>query len=142
MAQFNRITIVGVGLIGASLAKTIKKRHISKQIIGYFRNKEKLNTALKKKIIDEGHMDLESAISRSELVILALPINQIINFMHKIKNGRNKKVLIIDVGSTKSSVVATAERLNLNFVGMAISLIDLLKDLFRIFGFHLDQVGR
>lgn len=117
MALFNRITIVGVGLIGASLAKTIKKKHISKKVIGYFRNKEKLKKALREKIVDEGHLDLDSAISKSELVVLALPINQILNFMHKIKKGQNKKVLTIDVGSTKSLVTAVADKLNLNFVG-------------------------
>ena len=117
MALFNRITIIGVGLIGASLAKAIKKKRLSKKVIGYFRNKEKLKKALRKKIVDEGHMDLKSSISESELVVLALPINQITNFMQKIKKRQNKKVLIIDVGSTKSSVVAAADRLNLNFVG-------------------------
>ncbi len=117
MAIFNKITIVGVGLIGASLAKAIRKKRIAKKIVGYFRNEKKLKKALSKRIVDSGSLDLEESISQSDLVILALPIRHIISFMKTIKKLKNNKTILIDVGSTKSKVVDVATKLNLNFVG-------------------------
>ncbi|NQU18584.1 prephenate dehydrogenase/arogenate dehydrogenase family protein, partial [bacterium] len=53
MSLFKQITVVGVGLIGGSLAKSIRKKRICKKIVGFFRNKEKLKRALKEKIVDD-----------------------------------------------------------------------------------------
>jgi prephenate dehydrogenase len=117
MALFNRITIIGVGLIGGSLAKALKKRHLCKKVIGHFRNKAKLQKALRAKIVDEGYLSLDQAILNSDLVVLALPINHIVSFMRKIQRIKNKRILTIDVGSTKSQVTAMADKLNLDFVG-------------------------
>jgi len=117
VAIFNKITIVGVGLIGASLAKAIRKKRTAKKIVGYFRNEKKLKKALNRRIVDSGSLDLEESISQSDLVILALPIKHIISFMKTIKKIKNNKTILIDVGSTKSKVVDTAAKLNLNFVG-------------------------
>ncbi|MFC1709387.1 prephenate dehydrogenase [Candidatus Omnitrophota bacterium] len=117
MALFNKIAIIGVGLIGGSLARAIKKRHVSKTVVGYFRNKNKLKKAVRNRLIDGGCSSIEESIKDSDLIILALPINQILNFMAKIKKIKKDNAIIIDVGSTKSNVVAAAQRLNLNFVG-------------------------
>ncbi|MBL7197139.1 MAG: prephenate dehydrogenase [Candidatus Omnitrophica bacterium] len=117
MVVFNRITIVGVGLIGGSLAKAIRKKHLCKKIIGFFRKKRKLNKAIKEKIVDEGYLDLKKSICKSDLIILALPINQIINFMAKVKRIQKANTILMDVGSTKSKVITAANKLNLNFVG-------------------------
>ncbi|NQU19416.1 prephenate dehydrogenase, partial [bacterium] len=57
------------------------------------------------------------SIQDSDLIILALPISQIINFMSKIKNISKSKSLIIDVGSTKLKIAKKADELKLNFVG-------------------------
>lgn len=117
MPLFNQITVIGLGLIGGSLAKAIRKNRLSNKIVGFFRNKEKLNRAIKEKLIDEGHLDLKRAICGSDLIILALPINQIIGFMLKINKMTKNRILIIDVGSTKLKITEVADRLKLNFVG-------------------------
>lgn len=117
MPLFNQITIIGVGLIGGSLAKSIKKNKLCNKVVGFFRNKEKLYKATKEKIIDEGYIDLKKSIYKSDLIILALPVNQIINFMLRIKKIAKHNTIIMDVGSTKSKIIKTADNLNLNFVG-------------------------
>ena len=117
MSLFKQITVVGVGLIGGSLAKSIRKNRICKKIVGFFRNKEKLKIALKEKIVDEGYLDLEKSIQDSDLIILALPITQIISFMSKIKKISKSKSLIMDIGSTKLKIAKKADKLKLNFVG-------------------------
>jgi len=117
MPLFNQTTIVGVGLIGGSLAKAIKKNKLSNKIVGFFRNTQKLNKAIREKIVDKGFLDIKESIRGSDLIVLALPINQIIKFMPKIKKNANKKTIIIDMGSTKVEVDKAARNLRLNFVG-------------------------
>ena len=117
MSLFKQITVVGVGLIGGSLAKSIRKKRICKKIVGFFRNKEKLKRALKEKIVDDGYLDLKKSIQDSDLIILALPITQIISFMSKIKKISKSKSLITDIGSTKLKITKKADKLKLNFVG-------------------------
>jgi len=117
MSLFKQITVVGVGLIGGSLAKSIRKKRICKKIVGFFRNKEKLKRALKEKIVDDGYLDLKKSIQNSDLIILALPISQIISFMSKIKKISKNTSLIIDIGSTKLAIAKKADKLKLNFVG-------------------------
>lgn len=117
MPLFNRVTVIGVGLIGGSLAKSIRKNCLSKKIVGFFRNRERSNRAIKEKIVDEGYLDLKRAVCGSDLIILALPINKIIGFMPKIKKITKNKILIIDAGSTKLKITETADKLKINFVG-------------------------
>jgi len=114
MTQFKQISIIGVGLIGGSLAKAIKKEHLANKVVGFFRSREKLNKALKYKIVDAGFLDIETTIKDSDLIILASPVNQILNELGIIKD---KNVLVIDVGSSKSLIVKKAAKLGLNFIG-------------------------
>ncbi|MDD5291883.1 MAG: prephenate dehydrogenase [Candidatus Omnitrophica bacterium] len=115
--MFNRITIIGVGLIGGSLAKDIKKKKLCNKLAGFFRNKHKLNKAIREKIVDIGCSDLKESIKNSDLVILALPINHIIRTMFEIKKIADSKTIIMDVGSTKNKIAQVADKLGLNFVG-------------------------
>lgn len=117
MPLFDQVTIVGVGLIGGSLAKAIKEKRIAKRIVGFFRSEKKLKRAIKEKIVDRGFLNLRDSIENSELIILALPVNQIIRFLPQIKKISKNNVILTDAGSTKSIIVSVAEKLNLNFVG-------------------------
>ncbi|MDD5005659.1 MAG: prephenate dehydrogenase [Candidatus Omnitrophica bacterium] len=118
MPLFNQISIIGVGLIGGSLAKSIKRKKLCNKIVGFFRNKTKLNKAVKDRIVDEASLDLRKSIKNSDLIILALPISQIINFLSQIKKiSKDKKVIIMDAGSTKLKITQAADKLKLDFVG-------------------------
>jgi prephenate dehydrogenase len=115
--MFDRITIIGVGLIGGSLARAIRNKKLCRTIVGYFRSKDKLKKALRNKIVDEGYLDFNKSIEKCDLIVFSLPINQIINFMSKIKNPKNCHFIAIDVGSSKYQVTKAADKLKLNFVG-------------------------
>lgn len=118
MPLFNRITIIGVGLIGGSLAKAIKRKKLCNKIVGFFRNKTKLSKAVRERIVDEASIDLKKSIKNSDLIILALPIDEIIKFLQQIKKiSKDKKVIIMDAGSTKLKITQAADKLKLNFVG-------------------------
>ncbi|MDD5618716.1 MAG: prephenate dehydrogenase/arogenate dehydrogenase family protein, partial [Candidatus Omnitrophica bacterium] len=118
MPLFNQISIIGVGLIGGSLAKAIKRKKLCNKIVGFFRNKTKLSKAARERIVDEASLDLKKSIKNSDLIILALPIDEIIKFLWQIKKiSKDKKVIIMDAGSTKLKITQAADKLKLNFVG-------------------------
>ena len=73
MRLFNKVAIIGVGLIGGSIGLAIKKKKLAREIIGFSRHKEILSLARKIKAIDRGVHDL-SVIKEVDLVILATPV--------------------------------------------------------------------
>lgn len=117
MALFNQITIIGVGLIGGSLAKAIRTNRVAKKIVGFFRNEQKRKWALRTRLVDEGYLSLEESIENSDLIILALPVKHIIQDLSKLHKVVPANTMIIDIGSTKASIVATADKQRLNFLG-------------------------
>lgn len=117
MALFHQVSIIGVGLMGGSAAKAIRKKRLARKIVGFFRNKQKQKRALSSGIVDEGFFSLKESVKNSDLIILAVPIHHIIRFMAKLKNIADKNAVIIDMGSEKSSVTKAAQQFRLNFVG-------------------------
>lgn len=117
MSQFKQVSIIGIGLIGGSIAKAIKKNMISESVVGFFRKESRLKKAVKNKIIDKGFLNLEKAVEESDLIIIALPISKILEFLPKIANAAQTNAIITDVGSIKSKITSLANRLNCNFVG-------------------------
>jgi prephenate dehydrogenase len=97
------VTIIGVGLIGGSLAIALREKGIANYIIGVDNNIKHAETALKMKLVDE-IKSLEDAISDSELIILAIPVDAgekvLPNVLDVIKNQT-----VIDVGSTKERII-------------------------------------
>ncbi len=97
------VTIIGIGLIGGSLAITLKENGFAETIIGVDKNEESINKALRRKIIDETY-GMEEAISRAQLVIVAVPVDAMIKILPNILDAVTNQV-VIDVGSTKEIVL-------------------------------------
>lgn len=116
MKLFNKVAIVGVGLIGGSLGLCIKKKRLTKQVIGISRHRKTINLAKKKGAIDYGYLNI-SAVSEADLVILSSPVNSITRIGLKIKSLVKPDALIIDTGSTKRKIVKTLQNALPNFVG-------------------------
>ncbi|MGD9015505.1 MAG: prephenate dehydrogenase/arogenate dehydrogenase family protein [Candidatus Omnitrophota bacterium] len=116
MRLFNQVAIIGVGLIGGSIGLGIKKKRLAKQVVGISRHKSTINLAKKRGAIDIGSLDI-SAIKKADLVILAAPVNSIIQLGVKIRGLIKPGTLVTDTGSTKKSVVKILEKALPNFVG-------------------------
>ncbi len=97
------IGIIGLGLMGGSLAKAVKKYSIAKKIYGYANNKKDKKDILELNLVDE-LVDLEELKEKSDVIILAIPVDAIIEMFPKLLNI-NKKTTIIDMGSTKEYIV-------------------------------------
>ncbi|MGX6979445.1 prephenate dehydrogenase [Vagococcus elongatus] len=106
-----KVLIVGMGLIGGSIALAIRQAHPEVKIIGMDTNEDSLTLALQKKAIDEKKDDFSEAVIQSDVVFLCTPVRATIEFLNKISSLNLKKPLIItDVGSTKLEISAHAEK--------------------------------
>jgi prephenate dehydrogenase len=108
--MMNKICIIGVGLIGGSFAIGLKKSAQVKTIVGFGRNISSLAKAKKLGVIDEYTLDIAQALSATDLVLIATPVNSFKAILEMIKPHISKHIIITDVGSTKASVVNTAKQ--------------------------------
>ena len=105
------IYIAGLGLIGASMALGIKRDHPDYEILGYNRSQASRDIALERGMIDRATDDFASFAPLADIIILTLPIQQTLAFIKKLATLNLKEgALVSDAGSTKSAIVATAEK--------------------------------
>ena len=105
------IYIAGLGLIGASMALGIKRDHPDYEILGYNRSQAPRDIALDRGMIDRATDDFASFAPLADIIILTLPIQQTLTFIEKLASLDLKEgVIISDAGSTKSTIVSTAEK--------------------------------
>lgn len=116
MRLFNRVAIVGVGLIGGSLGLALKKKRLAGEIIGIGHRQKSIDQALRVGAVDEGYIELDK-IRDADLIILSAPVKEIIDILPKLKNLITKDCLIIDAGSTKSEIIKIAGKHKLRFIG-------------------------
>ena len=98
--MFDNVTIVGVGLIGGSLALALKEQGFAKKIIGVGRSEASLNKAIELGIIDEA-LPLEEAVKQSDFIYVAIPVDVTIPTIIQIMGMVNDKQIVADAGSTK-----------------------------------------
>jgi len=117
--MFKRVGIIGVGLMGGSFSLAYKKRFPSSWVVGFARNKNSYKRLKRLKIVDEATEDLKTLVRESELVVLALPVKKIEEYLLKIEPFVQKKTIVVDLGSTKENIEKVAQGLNYskNFVG-------------------------
>ncbi|WP_028986698.1 prephenate dehydrogenase [Thermicanus aegyptius] len=116
-----KISVIGLGLIGGSLAVCLKKNPEA-EVWGYDREERRLTKGLELGIIDRAAASLEEAVEGADLVVLATPIATIQELLKTLSGYSLKPGMIItDVGSTKSSIVSLASevlsRHEVTFIG-------------------------
>ena len=102
------VLVIGLGLIGGSLAKALKHRRYCRRVIGYDRNPAELEAGLALGVIDEAADDLRQAVAMADLVVLAVPVKATDAVLAEIQAALRPGTLLTDVGSTKGNVVAAA----------------------------------
>ena len=107
----NKVLIFGVGLIGGSIALSLKKTGLTSSIIGVGRNQDNLNDAIKLKIIDHTSQDLDKNIAEANIIIIATPVAQIPPILKIIQPYLSSHTIITDVGSTKTDVIESAREI-------------------------------
>jgi prephenate dehydrogenase len=107
--HFHTVTIIGVGLIGGSLAKVLKAKNIAGRIIGTGRSRESLDLALKLGVIDLIDRDAKHAVRDADLVVLASPVGVFETIAREIGPHLKQGAILTDVGSVKGSIVKQIE---------------------------------
>ncbi|MEA2087340.1 MAG: prephenate dehydrogenase/arogenate dehydrogenase family protein [Candidatus Caldatribacteriota bacterium] len=107
--SFNKISIIGVGLIGGSLGLALKKKNPNFKIVGIDKQ-EIIEKAILRGAIDEGTVNLEEGIKEADIVIIATPVKTILDLLPKINPFLKKGCLVTDTGSTKGQIVERANQ--------------------------------
>jgi len=118
--NFNKITIIGVGLIGSSFALALKKRGFKGSITGVGRREEYLARAKEKGIIDLYTTVYEEGVIDADLIVLASPVGQFEQIINKIRSSIKKGAIVTDVGSVKADIIKKVEPMmpeGVSFVG-------------------------
>ncbi len=113
-----KVCIVGLGLIGASLAWQLKAK--GHTVTGIARRQETLDLAISRKVIDKGYVEVCPSALQVDLVIVALPLELIVSTILQIEGCLSAPTIVIDVGSVKTQIMKDLETRNLNktiFVG-------------------------
>jgi len=107
-SNYGTVTIVGVGLIGASLGLALKKAGVVTKVLGVGRSKENLDQAQKMGAID-GVVDLVEATKQSDVIVLCMPVAQMRAAFEIIEPHLEPRTMITDAGSTKGDVILAAK---------------------------------
>jgi prephenate dehydrogenase len=97
------ITIIGIGLIGGSLAITLKENGFAERIIGVDASQDNLDKAIRRRIIDED-MALEEGVGAADIIVLAIPVDAMLTVLPKVLSLVDQQV-VVDVGSTKGKLL-------------------------------------
>jgi len=109
--MFNKITIIGLGLIGSSIARAIKKKHLCKNLVAHDKSKIVLKKIVKLKITNHIEPNLKKSVQDSDLVIICTPLGTYKNIVSVIKNNLKNTCILTDVGSAKIFVTNTVNKL-------------------------------
>ncbi len=107
---FERIAIVGLGLIGGSLALALRRRHPRSELLGADRS-EVIQEALERGLVDHAGTDAGAAVAAADLVFLAGPVSAIVEQLTTLAPRFRDGALVTDVGSTKRRILEAARAL-------------------------------
>lgn len=113
--MYKNIGILGLGLIGGSIAKALKSRCRIKNITAYNRHQDVLNNALNEGIITKATTKIDSSFSDCDLIFICTPVDTIFSYAKELSKIVKKDCVITDVGSTKSGIYKSMELLNDKF---------------------------
>lgn len=108
----NKICVIGVGLIGGSIALAARKKGICSEIVGFGRLEDEINLDLAqtKGIVDRYYFDIESAVQDADYVVIATPVGEIEDIFIQLKDYWSDSAVYSDVGSTKVNVIKAAKK--------------------------------
>lgn len=108
MTRIEKLTVIGVGLIGGSFALALKRSGAVGRVVGAGRGAANLEYALGRGIIDEVAADLGAAVAGADFVLVATPVGAMQGVFAGIAPALERDAVVTDGGSTKASVIAAA----------------------------------
>ena len=106
--MIKKLVIVGVGLIGGSLARALRQARYVGEIIGVGKNADNLQKAIELGVIDHAEISISNAARNADAVIVAVPVGSMSEIFAQLAPVLSEDCVVTDVGSVKSSVVVAA----------------------------------
>lgn len=103
-ALFNKVTLIGIGLIGSSIARVIKRDKIARHLVAVAKSKKTIDTVLKLGIADSVTLDSSEAVKDADMVMLCSPLGTYKKIMREIGPNLKRGCILTDVGSVKGCV--------------------------------------
>lgn len=108
--MIERLCVIGVGLIGGSLALALRGAGVVGEIVGCGRNKDALARGVELGVIDSWQLDPAQAVAGADLVVVCVPLRAMQPIFRQLKDAIEPGTVLTDVGSVKGSVVADARQ--------------------------------
>lgn len=106
---WQKVTVVGVGLLGGSVALALKQRGLAQQVHGYVRRAESVAECENLGVVDFATQDLAAAVREADLVVLSTPLSRMRELVQTMAPALKPGAVVTDVGSVKASVVHALE---------------------------------
>ena len=103
-----KLTVIGLGLIGGSISKDLRKAKFANEIVGVDTNPENAQEALQFGIVDRIE-PIETAVLKADMVIIAIPVDKVLNSLTTVLDLISSQTTVIDVGSTKKAISEAVE---------------------------------
>lgn len=98
------LAIIGVGLLGGSIALSVRKHQLARRVIGISRSKESLEIARQRGMIDEGRLEIDEVFQSASLAIICTPVDHVASIAKSLL-AQFPEIIVSDVGSTKADIV-------------------------------------
>ena len=108
--MIERLCVIGVGLIGGSVARAVRQQGLSHSIVGVDLDPDNLSQARQLGVIDQGFSEIHHGVAGADFVLIAVPVGAIGTIFDALKSCWSGRAVYSDVGSTKRNVVAELER--------------------------------
>ncbi|NQT84796.1 prephenate dehydrogenase/arogenate dehydrogenase family protein [bacterium] len=109
--MFDKITIVGMGLLGGSLGMGCRQKRLARKVVGVVRRTSAVEEVLKHNAADEVTLDICEGVASADLVVMAIPMESIPVLARQARAALSRRCIVTDVGSVKGSLVLRMERL-------------------------------
>lgn len=109
MSRIARLAVIGVGLIGGSLARALRAAGEVGEVVGCGRSEQTLRRAQELGVIDRYDTDPAAAVAGADMVVLGVPMGAVRRVLQALRGRLEPEAVLTDVGSTKASVVRDAE---------------------------------
>lgn len=103
--MFERIALIGIGLINSSIARFVKKYKLAHEVVIYSRRKSTLDKAIELGLAERAETDISSAVRQADLIIMGVPVGANLKLAQDMASSLKKGAIVTDVGSVKAAVI-------------------------------------
>lgn len=104
---FEQVTVVGLGLLGGSLAMAVRRRRLARRVVGVCRRRETAEAALRAGMVDEAGTDAARLVPGTQLLVLATPVHAMADALREAAPFLSEEAVVTDVGSVKGGLAET-----------------------------------